>query len=152
MAFDDDDDPDYPTIRRGGRPVTSSPAEVAAGLISAVDADESGTPSMLTLVKPSRTMVAPPLKHLPDAPVTMPVLRAVQQSALLLSADEQHILAQAIDNERPIEITYSDSEDRVTRRVIEPLDLNGAMLSAYCRLRHDEREFYLPRIGSVRPI
>jgi hypothetical protein len=120
---------------------TMTPAEVAAALIGTGgngvdDDDEQPTLHLVTSGHPERV---------PD-----PTLRIVQQSARLLDGDEQHVLAQAIDDEMPIEIIYTDGSGSTTTRVIEPLALEGSMLSAWCRLREDEREFVLARIESVR--
>jgi hypothetical protein len=140
----DADDPGPYAIVRQRSPMT--PAQVAATLAGTGGTERGGGEPMLRLVPEAR------LERLPNAPVRIPTLRVVQRSARQLGADEQHILAQAIDNERPIEITYTDGSDETTTRVIEPRELDGSMLTAWCRLRHDERGFILGRIESVRPL
>jgi predicted DNA-binding transcriptional regulator YafY len=75
----------------------------------------------------------------------------VQRSAGQLTTAEQHILAQAIDNEREIRIEYVSSDRKLTNRVIQPIELDGSLLIAWCHLRDDERAFSLGGIVSVEP-
>jgi Helicase conserved C-terminal domain/WYL domain len=91
-------------------------------------------------------------QRLANAPVRMPTLRIVRTSASLLDPEEQHVLAQAIDNEREIRIEYTDGDGASTSRVIEPIELDGGRLVAWCQLREDERSFILGRITSVRGV
>ncbi|HEY1485810.1 MAG TPA: helicase C-terminal domain-containing protein, partial [Micromonosporaceae bacterium] len=89
--------------------------------------------------------------RLPDAPVRIPTLRVVQRSAIHLDRDEQHVLAQAIDHNREIRIEYVSNEGKTTNRIIQPLELDGSRVIAWCHLRDDERAFSLGGITSVRP-
>jgi hypothetical protein len=159
--YDDDDLDDelgYVTVRQrrtpgsGRHPTARTSADVAATLIRAGDAAESTKPSLFPRVAQAAKANSSPPQRIPGAPVRMPTLRTVQGSATLLHPEEQHVLAQAIDNERPIEILYTDGDDSVTTRVIEPITLDGSMLIAWCRMRDDERAFNLGRISSVRPV
>lgn len=67
-----------------------------------------------------------------------------------LTGAELELLADAINNEKQVEIDYTDQNDRRTRRVITPLDHNEDFLVAWCHLRDDERNFLLSRIRSVQ--
>ncbi len=148
-----DDATAYVTVRqRGGQ--ESSPSDVAAALVASAEPDEPEPGALLELVKPAapRTAIATPPERLVNAPVKIPTLRTVQQSARQLGAEEQHVLAQAIDNQRPIRIVYEDGQENITKRVIEPIELEGSLLTAWCRLRNDERAFHLSNIKSVRAI
>ena len=48
-------------------------------------------------------------------------------------------------------IDYRDSGGDFSTRVIEPLELDQALLTAWCQLRDAERMFSLDRIESVSP-
>jgi predicted DNA-binding transcriptional regulator YafY len=50
-----------------------------------------------------------------------------------------------------MEIEY-DGFQGVTRRVIEPASFDGRYLTAYCRLRQDQRVFNTAKILSARLI
>lgn len=63
-------------------------------------------------------------------------------------------LSEAIQNRQVIELGYhAMHNNRVTERVVEPLRLiylgSAWVLSGYCRLRQDERNFRLDRIDSL---
>lgn len=68
-----------------------------------------------------------------------------------LAPGERRLLAHAIETGRPVEIHYTNAQGSSTQRVIEPVELTGALLIAWCRLREDERVFALHRIGAVAP-
>ncbi|MCB0189109.1 MAG: WYL domain-containing protein, partial [Caldilineaceae bacterium] len=64
-------------------------------------------------------------------------------------------IQQAIREQRVIHLHYHAQRDnQVTERVVEPLQLayldNVWVLSAYCRLRQDQRAFRLDRIDHLR--
>src|SRR5262249_2805605 len=63
-----------------------------------------------------------------------------------LSDQEVCLIADALQAEEAVTIVYDDAEGQRTRRVIEPLALDGHLLEAWCRLRDDERVFSLSGI------
>jgi Helicase conserved C-terminal domain len=67
-----------------------------------------------------------------------------------LNGTELELLADAISDELPVEIEYTDQNDRRTRRVITPLEHERDFITAWCHMRDDERNFLLSRIRSVR--
>jgi hypothetical protein len=90
--------------------------------------------------------IVPPQQRSPLDPA-----QVIAQEATHLSEDEARWLAHAVEEGTPIRISYTDGQGVTTRRVIEPAELNGNVLEAWCRLREDERGFLLERIDSVRP-
>jgi len=85
-------------------------------------------------------------------PTPMSVARDVRDHASHLSTAQRLLLIGAVSQGTPIEIAYIDGEGESTRRVIEPAELDGPKLSAWCQLRDDERVFLLSRIESVSAI
>jgi predicted DNA-binding transcriptional regulator YafY len=81
-----------------------------------------------------------------------PSLATVRAVAINLTAGEARILADAIDNHRPIAINYLNRDGNPSSRVIDDIDLSGNSLSAWCRLRDDHRWFNLARITAVEPV
>jgi hypothetical protein len=61
------------------------------------------------------------------------------------------LLTAAVESHRPMEIEY-DGFQGVTRRVIEPASFDGRYLTAYCRLRQDQRVFNTAKILSAKLI
>jgi predicted DNA-binding transcriptional regulator YafY len=65
-----------------------------------------------------------------------------------------HILEQAIENSRLLEIFYTNNKLESSQRIVEPMTLvfkwRSWYLYAYCRLRHDFRLFRLSRIRRPR--
>ena len=88
----------------------------------------------------------------PPVPSHLATLRTVHAHAPQLSPAEQRLLAAAIDAERPVWIQYSSLDGQQTRRIIEPTDLDGNIITAWCRLRDDERNFALNRIRGVTAV
>lgn len=82
-------------------------------------------------------------------PVRSATLRLLR--AALLSPPEARLLAHAIDTSTPVTIDYRSQSGSVTRRVIEEAAIEGDSLTAWCRLRDDERRFSLHGILSVTP-
>ncbi|GAC1363825.1 MAG: hypothetical protein NVSMB32_05760 [Actinomycetota bacterium] len=56
----------------------------------------------------------------------------------------------AIQEAHVLEIAYVSTTGRHTTRCIEPMELSGGMVGAWCRLRQDERNFVLANIESAR--
>ncbi|WP_163571910.1 helicase-associated domain-containing protein [Fodinicola feengrottensis] len=108
---------------------TTDPAELARLLLASSDHDAALTP-------PSNTtnLLRPQARRLSD------------------SDSDLRILADAIDEQRPVSIDYVTQNGGHSRRVIEQIELDGAVLHAYCRLREDDRAFTLSRILSVEPV
>jgi hypothetical protein len=80
------------------------------------------------------------------------VAAAVHAQASQLTPGEMAILADAIERRQPVRIDYFTASDRMTNRVVEPIELEHDLLTAWCRLREDERNFLLGRIAAVRPV
>lgn len=119
------------------RPQPPDPHEIATALRTA--GSEPGQLSLDDLDEPD----APePIDGLADA-----VLRHTGH----LSRHEQATLLAALGDGTPIEISYTNAEGVSSVRVIEPVELNGRVLIAWCRRRRDERAFALDRIESVAP-
>ncbi len=104
---------------------------------------ESGEPTVDTAG--SATPVSIP-------PAVLATLRTVHKYAPQLSPAEQKLLAAAIDAETPIWIHYASQDGQQTRRIIEPTELDGNLVTAWCRLRDDERNFALNRIRKVTAV
>ncbi|MFL6127545.1 MAG: helicase-associated domain-containing protein [Mycobacteriales bacterium] len=83
------------------------------------------------------------------APVVSATLRRLRTAAL--TPTETRLLAHAIDSGGPVLIEYRSQSGGVTRRVIEEAVLDDGSLTAWCRLRDDERRFSLHGILSVTP-
>lgn len=80
------------------------------------------------------------------------VVSLVREAAELLTDGEVAVLADAIEGKRPVRIDYLGASERMTSRVVEPIELDEDLLRAWCRLRDDERTFRLGRIASVHPV
>jgi Helicase conserved C-terminal domain len=122
--------PAYPPAPRRPKESESDPVELAKALLS-----------------------APPVE--PPAPViriTKDTAKTVDRHARHLDDEERRLLAHAIDTGTAVRIHYTDTEGRQSVRVIEPIDLSGNALDAWCQLRDDERHFALDRIEAVGPI
>jgi hypothetical protein len=76
----------------------------------------------------------------------------IGQQARHLSSEEVCLIADALQTEEAVTIVYDNADGERTERVIEPLNVDGHLLEAWCRLRDDERVFALARIRSVRPL
>lgn len=81
--------------------------------------------------------------------VRQPTLEVLNVKAPQLDPDERRLLADAIDDNRPVRIDYVDGEGKFSSRVIEEIELSGAVIEAWCRLRGDDRMFMLDRIDAV---
>src|SRR6266542_1475882 len=68
-----------------------------------------------------------------------------------LTRFQVRLLAHALKHGSPVRIEYTNAQGTSSNRVIEPLDLDGHLLEAWCHLRDDERVFALDRIESVAP-
>ncbi|MDG4820890.1 helicase-associated domain-containing protein [Asanoa sp. WMMD1127] len=107
--------------------------------VPASGADEPARP-MLWLV-PDETAAEPA----PD------VAAEVRRHAPQLDQRQQELLVYAIVAGEPVTIDYRTGGGDFSSRVVEPRELDGKRLVAWCRLRDDERVFGLNRIERVRP-
>ncbi|NMO90311.1 helicase-associated domain-containing protein [Actinomycetospora sp. TBRC 11914] len=64
---------------------------------------------------------------------------------------EIDLLADALDEERPVTIVYRGQSGAYTKRVVTPYELHHRRMVAWCHLRDDEREFTVARIQEVLP-
>lgn len=113
----------------------------------------AATPSDLTALAARLLAADAPTGH-PDrvAPgEATGTLAAVRRHAGHLDAEQQRALAVAVDQGSPVRIAYRNAAGKASDRVVEPFDLDGHLLVAWCRLRDDERIFALPRIDAVSP-
>jgi hypothetical protein len=79
------------------------------------------------------------------------VAAELTELATHLAPGERRLLAHAIETTHPVRISYTNAQGGHSQRVIEPLELDGTHLIAWCQLRDDERVFALHRIASVAP-
>jgi predicted DNA-binding transcriptional regulator YafY len=64
---------------------------------------------------------------------------------------ELELLADAVDNERDVLITYRDKNGNRSIRQIQPREVYGRWLDSWCHLRNADREFTVANIESVAP-
>ncbi|MEV0714446.1 helicase-associated domain-containing protein [Asanoa sp. NPDC050611] len=121
--------------------VVARPHLVAAGGTDGTPPDEPSTRPMLWLV-PTET---------PDPDPAAAVATEVRRHTPQLEARERELLVYAIVVGGPVTIDYRTAGGDFSSRVVEPLELDGKRMVAWCRLREDERVFGLNRIERVRP-
>jgi Helicase conserved C-terminal domain/WYL domain len=127
-------------------------AEEAAPVVRRVIADGgrfTGDPSKL-----AATLLATPLPEAPAVPATgrdADPHESIGYWAPQLSRFQVRLLAHALEHGSAVRIEYTNAQGTSSERVIEPLDLTGHLLEAWCHLRDDERVFALDRIDSVAP-
>jgi predicted DNA-binding transcriptional regulator YafY len=107
---------------------------------------------LLSAPVPEPEPAARPALRLVTGPSVTSTSVLVGRYASRLSSPEQHVLSAAIDDARPVRIAYTSGSGEISERVIEPIELAGGMLVAWCQLRGDERKFALARIDSVEPV
>lgn len=95
----------------------------------------------------ARLREAGPGHHLAGSP-TAGVLAELNSR---LDAAEIDLLADALDEERSVTITYRDQSGSRSRRTVTPWQLHHRWLTAWCHLRDGEREFTVARIEEVAP-
>ena len=160
-----------PTVLASGRPPAETLAALRAAGYAPVGEDAAGVPvveraprrraaprprrpasgvgSARPLTELAAALLAAPL---PAAPATPPrpaadiALRAPQ-----LSPGEVRLLADAVAANKPVYIRYTNARGVSSDRLIEPIDVDGHLLEAWCHLRDDERVFALARIEAVSP-
>jgi hypothetical protein len=152
--------------------VLSSPADpptVLAALRSAghfpVREDATGTlvverseaPTAAVVERPIRELVAPEglaarLREAGTSFVESSATAArIGEFTPQLDPAEIDLLADALDEEHPVAITYRNQSGSYSRRTITPYELNHRWITAWCHLRNGEREFTLARIQEVHP-
>jgi hypothetical protein len=128
-------------------PLAVDPAELAAFLLAA-PLPGVGTPRPVK----AAALLADALEHERRLHVVrQPTLEVLDVRAPQLQPDQRRLLADAIDDQRPVRIDYVDGDGRFSSRVIEEIELSGTVIEAWCRLREDERMFLLDRIDAVSP-
>jgi hypothetical protein len=78
-------------------------------------------------------------------------LRMLAQLNTDLNEAELELLADAVDRQHDVVITYRDSNGSRTVRQIQPHQLHGRWLDAWCHLRNGQRDFSVANIESVSP-
>jgi predicted DNA-binding transcriptional regulator YafY len=68
-----------------------------------------------------------------------------------LNSAELLLLADAIEHQHDVQITYRNKSGNRTVRAIQPLQLYGRWVESWCHLRDAEREFTVANIESVGP-
>ncbi|HEU5108582.1 MAG TPA: WYL domain-containing protein, partial [Micromonosporaceae bacterium] len=91
-----------------------------------------------------------PAGPVPAQPGVADVAGVVDVYAGQLDDRERRLLTDAIRLGSPVTIDYLDAGGYASTRVIEPLELDRHLLTAWCHLRSDERVFALDRIETVR--
>ncbi|GAA5183414.1 helicase-associated domain-containing protein [Rugosimonospora acidiphila] len=158
------------TVRRPQAGELADPAVLAKSLLSAQDAEPATLTEPPTLAEPP-TLTGPPRltgpagfagpleagpaarRHRAGGREERPdTLETIGAHAPGLDEDELRLLAHAIDSGGAVRIAYRDADGRSTVRVIEEIELSGAVMEAWCRLREDERMFMLARVEAVAPV
>ncbi len=125
-------------------PATRRPGSRARAPRTPVDASALAERLLSSYVDDDET---PPVR-----PTPMSVARDVRDHAAHLTTAQRLLLIGAVSQGTPIEISYINGDGEPSRRVIEPAELDGPKLSAWCQLRDDERVFLLSRIESVSAV
>jgi hypothetical protein len=133
--------------RRTEAPPTTSPAARPARHRRAAKpkADRSAQPSPEELARRLHgTPTSPPTGSAPD--------EQLARIAPQLTATERRLLSHALDTGEPIHIDYVNNDGNPSRRVIENAALDiPPLITAWCHLRDDERNFHAGRITAITP-
>jgi hypothetical protein len=163
-----------PTVLVGAKPLADTLAALRAAGYAPVAEDADGAvkvertaPARVdSIARPARTpserrppaTVAPVPRDLARAllahsdtalPTVTATLWSVRRAAGQLTVAEARILAHALDTGGAVTIDYESQTGVLSRRVIENAELAGATLTAWCRLRQDERHFTPSRLRGV---
>ena len=84
-----------------------------------------------------------------DAPETVEQLAQLNPA---LTDTELILLADAVEHQRDVLITYRNKAGNRTVREIQPRQLYGRWLDSWCHLRDAQREFTVANIESVAPV
>ncbi|HEV7707371.1 MAG TPA: helicase-associated domain-containing protein [Asanoa sp.] len=139
------------------RLLDAGPAPAVLALVAAADdpappADKPAERPMLWLVPEvgaagDEPAEAEPADDEPAAEVAAVVRRHTPQ----LDQRQRDLLVYAIAVGGQVTIDYRTAGGDFSSRVVEPLELDGKRMVAWCHLREDERVFGLNRIERVRP-
>jgi XPB/Ssl2-like helicase family protein/WYL domain-containing protein len=105
----------------------------------------------------ANALLAAPVPSSQRGQYPLPIPRAegpqetIVRAAPHLSPTEVELLAYALDRQVPVHIEYINAGGRPSNRVVEPVELEGYLLRAWCHLRDDERVFALARVAAVSP-
>src|SRR3954468_3858941 len=103
-----------------------------------------------------KIMAAMPERALEEARATAGKVRLLVQSAPDPDAAIAEAIWRAVRDNGTLRIRYTDIGGLQTERQVEPLHIvvgpNGSYLTAWCRLREDERVFRLDRITRADPV
>lgn len=132
--------------------------EDALGVVIVEQRDEQRAPSEPAAGRgEARVPAADLAARLRTAPVDPPSTqlstsaRALARFNRQLDEAELELLADAVDGNDDIRITYLDNNGNRTVRDVRPELLCGGSLDAWCYQRDDEREFSVARIEAVGP-
>ncbi|MEV0392643.1 helicase-associated domain-containing protein [Polymorphospora rubra] len=134
------------TAGGGGSDTGRTAAELAERLLATAAAglpDDGPGPDFDLIMSPD---VGPPAP-----PDEAEVRQLVERYAAHLRPRERTRLVETVVAGGRVKIDYCDSAGELTTRIIEPLDVDRHLLTAWCHLRDDERMFALDRIESVTP-
>ncbi|SNS92874.1 Helicase conserved C-terminal domain-containing protein [Asanoa hainanensis] len=150
--------------RRPGQVPAARPAPVVdlvelAGRLLDRGVSEPARPRLVAAGGTSTPTERPLLWLVPDSPEPEPdpgepaevVAAEVRRHTPQLDARQRDLLVYAIVVGGPVSIDYRTAGGDFSSRVVEPLELDGNRMVAWCRLREDERVFGLNRIEGVRP-
>ncbi|GIF66110.1 DNA-binding protein [Asanoa ishikariensis] len=115
-------------------------------LVAAGSSDGGGPPTE----RPMLWLVPDNVEPDPGEPAEV-VAAEVRRHTPQLDARQRDLLVYAIVVGGPVTIDYRAAGGDFSSRVVEPLELDGNRMVAWCRLREDERVFGLNRIEQVRP-
>jgi len=131
---------EVPAQRRAERPVTVRRVRRQAPCVRPAEAAALA----------AKLLAAPP-PQADESARGRPVQRRPGYDFRGLPFDDAVRLSDALENGTPVRIVYVDGDGRRTDRLIEPQELDGHRLLAYCHLRQDDRAFSLSRIKAVTP-
>lgn len=131
-------------------------AEDSSGVVIVETREQHEAPRTPRTRPPSaRRTPAELAKQLADAPDEGPGMTPTAELLATLNRrlDEAELilLADALDRERDVLITYRDKRGNRTTRQIRPNSIFGRWIDAWCYLRDDDREFTIANIDSVSP-
>jgi len=149
-----------PAAGRPGPDAPADPRTLAAALLAAPELDPierlaevislrsrgDAQPWTVTAGSPGEDSLAPSPRQ---APPPSAVAAAIDLHAPHLSGAEQALLADSITGGTAVRISYTNAGGRSSARVVEPIELDRHLLTAWCHLRDEERMFALDRIDAV---
>ncbi|QFG22188.1 helicase-associated domain-containing protein [Actinomadura sp. WMMB 499] len=160
-----------PTVLASAEPVDRTLEALRAAGYVPVDAGDGGAPVIERApVRPARRRKRPAWKDeasrprtpielaarlhgtSPDPPAEADGVEArMTDLAPHLPVSERRMLVHAVRTGTAVGIDYVNGEGNPTVRVIEKARLDAPFLTAWCRLRDDERVFHIGRVQAVTP-